>query len=131
MIKTVHRLIGFTIGLLAFTAVHLIEVQMWVPWFGGDHNAWFLNDQHAGQFTFVGLFIISLIAGWFRLSGSSVAFGACVAMTLALFLSPHGPGSLFPMALGIGGTLVVIACWPATLIGKELRGWVTRRHRMQ
>lgn len=67
------------------------------------------------------LFVMSLIAGWFGLSGLMIAVGAWVAMTVVVVTFPDGPGNLFPIALAIGGSLVVMACWPATFIGSELR----------
>ena len=125
MTKT-NRLIGFVVGGLLFIVAHVIEMRLWAPWFGRSHDAWFVSDQHAAQFMFGWLFVMSLIAGWFRLSGLMIAVGAWVAMTVVLFTFPDGPGNLFPIAFAIGGTLVVMACWPATFIGKALRGLAGR-----
>ena len=129
MTKTIHRLIGFTIGVVAFTVVHLIEVQMWVPWFGGEHDAWFLNQGHAAAVMVGCLFAVSLVGGWFTVSGPMMALGAWVAMTGILFIKPEGPGNIFPIVLAFGGVYALFGCWLGGWIGKELRGLVPRRHR--
>ncbi|HZX54334.1 MAG TPA: hypothetical protein VFE86_06620 [Ilumatobacteraceae bacterium] len=113
---------------MTVVVLHLIEVRMWQTWFGGAYDAWFMNDPNAGAFMIGGLFVVGVIAGGFYLPGPSMAFGAWIAMDWLLFWGPGGPGNLFPIVMVVGAVLIVIACWPATLIGKELRGLVTRPH---
>jgi hypothetical protein len=125
MTKT-NRLIGFVVGGLLFSLGHLIEMRFWAPSFGRSHQAWFVGDQQAAQFMFGWLFVTSLIAGWFRLSGFMIVVGAWVAMTAVIFTFRDGAGTLFPIALVIGGTLIAIACWPAAFAGKEVRNWMSR-----
>jgi hypothetical protein len=116
------------VGALAFLAIHFIEVQKWATWFGGVHQPWFLNDQTATDFTLISLFVLSIIAGGFYLTGPWIVSGVLVGMIVALFSQSDGPGTLFPIVLAIGTVFALIVCWPGAFIGKELRDLLTRSH---
>ena len=128
MTNTRRRLAASIVGALTVLVLHLIEVRMWSSWFGDSYAPWFMNDPNAGALMIGGLFIVGLIAGGFYLPGPSMAMGAWIAMDWLLLWRPGGPGNIFPIVMAVGAVLMVIACWPATLIGKELRGLVTRLH---
>lgn len=118
---------GITTGALTFFLVHRVEVKMWAAWFGGVHKPWFLNDQKAGAFALISLFVVSLTAGGFYLTGPWIAFGAWIAMIVVLFRQPGGPGTIFPIVLAFGAVFALIACWPSAFIGKELTNWLRKR----
>ena len=112
------RWFGFALGLLTFVAAHAIEVFMWVPWFGGVHDPWFLNAGRAVAFTMGSLFVVGLIGGALRVSGLGIAAGAAVAMAVVLIWG--GGSSIFPIVLVAGGLLTLVSSTLGAWIGKEL-----------
>ena len=112
------RWFGFALGLLTFVAAHAIEVFMWVPWFGGVHDPWFLNAGRAAAFTMGSLFVVGLIGGALRVSGLGMAAGAGAAM--AVVLMRGGGGSIFPIVLAAGGLLILVSSTLGAWIGQEL-----------
>ena len=99
---------------------------MWVPWFGGVHDPWFLNAGRAAAFTMGSLFVVGLIGGALRVSGLGMAAGAGAAM--AVVLMRGGGGSIFPIVLAAGGLLILVSSTLGAWIGKELINLtVTRR----
>ena len=120
------RWFGFALGLLTFVAVHSLEALMWVPWFGGVHDPWFLNSGRAAAFTMGSLFAVGLIGGALRVSGLGIAAGAAAAMAVVLMWG--GGGSIFPIVLVAGGLLILVSSTLGAWIGKELINLtVTRR----
>jgi hypothetical protein len=118
------------VGAATFVASHRIEVARWGSWFGGEHAPWFLNDgSRAVLFTTGCLFVATLITGilWARgkqdaiVHGGNVAAGAVVAMTVLVFAAPGGPGNLFPIAIAIGGFIVVLSAAVASVIVAALK----------
>jgi hypothetical protein len=117
---------SLAIGAATFVAGHFVEVANWQPWFGGgDHAAWFLNDgHHAVLFMMACLFGAELVAGllWAQdtfdavVDGINVAAGAVVAMTLLLLTAAWGPGNLFPIAIVIGGLLLLLSTFIASML---------------
>jgi hypothetical protein len=117
---------SLAIGAAAFVAGHFVEIATWRTWFGGgEHAAWFLNDgNRAVVFMMACLFGAELIAGllWARdtldavADGVNVAAGAVVAMTLLLLSAAWGPGNLFPIAIAIGGCLVLLSTFVASMV---------------
>ncbi len=91
---------------------------MWVPWFGGVHDPWFLNAGRAAAFTMGSLFAVSLIGGALRVSGLGIAAGAAAAMAVVLMWG--GGGSIFPIVLVAGGLLILVSSTLGAWIGKEL-----------
>jgi hypothetical protein len=117
---------ALTLGALTFVLGHFIEVAKWRSWFeGGEHAAWFLNDGNRAVLFMMGcLFVASLFASvlWARdkgdafVHGGNVAAGAVIAMTVLIFAAPWGPGNLFPIAIAIGGFMLLLSTFAAALI---------------
>jgi len=119
------RSVSFIVGLLAFLAIHAIEVITWSRWFGGAHEAWFLNSGRAIAFTLSCLFAVSVAVGAARLSGLLMAAGAIAAMTGVLLL---GVGStIFPIVLTMGGIFILGPVTLGAWIGREIEGLFRRR----
>lgn len=114
------------LGAVAFVAAHLVTAAKWVPWFGGqDYPPWFLNDgNRAVLFMVACVFVAALTAGvlWARsqreafVHGINLAAGAVVAMAVVLFTAPSGPGTLFPIALAVGGCILLLSSVLAAMI---------------
>jgi hypothetical protein len=69
---------------------------------------WFLDDGRSAGVTLGALFVAGLITSERQSplsSGLGVAVGACAAMAVVLFR--RGPGTIFPLVLAVGGTLVI------------------------
>jgi hypothetical protein len=115
------RAVGFVAGLLTFVAAHEVEVLKWAAWFGSVHDPWFLNSGRAVAFTMACLFVSSLIAGWFRLSGFMFAAGATTAMIVVLFLKEGGPGTIFPIVIAIGTAFILVISMLGVWIGDTCR----------
>lgn len=120
------RAMGFASGLLTFAATHAVEVIMWSRWFGGVYRPWFLNSGQAALFTLSSLFGVSLIAGWFRVSGLMIGAGAFVAMALIMFGRGGGPGTIAPLVLGAGGLFIAAASLLGAWLGSEIRDRIFR-----
>ena len=122
------RLTAFLSGAAAFTAAHVVEVIAWHDVFApvGDYPPWFLNAGRAVAFTAACLFCVSIAHTWvarsvrhtWMVATASLTVGAVVAMTVVLALS--GPGTIFPLALGIGALIAAAACGSGGLIGARL-----------
>ena len=122
------RLTAFLSGAAAFTAAHVVEVIAWRDVFApvGDYPPWFLNAGRAVAFTAACLFCVSIAHTWvarsvrhsWMVAAASLTIGAVVAMTVVLALS--GPGTIFPLALGIGALIAAAACGSGGLIGARL-----------
>jgi hypothetical protein len=115
-----------SLGAATFVAAHFIEVAQWSSWFGGGgHAAWFLNDGNRAVLFMGGcLFVATLVSGipWIRVKAdaivhaANVAAGAVAAMIVLIFLAPWGPSNLFPIAIAIGTSVVVVSTFAATAI---------------
>jgi hypothetical protein len=112
------RWLGFVIGLLTFSAAHVIEVAKWALWFGGAHAPWFLNSGRAIVFTLGCVFAVSFIAGVLQLPGAAIAAGAATAMTLILLLG--GSGTIMPIVLAAGGLMLAVASLLGAWLGREI-----------
>ena len=108
------------IGLLTFAATHLIVMAKWTSWFHGEHEPWFLNTAEAGQFTVASVFVVSLIAGVFDISGVFLWIGAVAAMAVVMCLPP-GPGTLWPMVMMMGGGFFAVAVLAGSVLGLAIR----------
>jgi hypothetical protein len=118
------RLIGFICGAAAFGSAHAIEVAQWHGWFQGEYEPWFLNSGRAILFTFscvavAGVLVALLSRPGRRVRGIAVGAGAVAAMTYVMFFTGPGPGTLFPIVLMAGCSLL--------LAGSTLGAWVGRR----
>jgi hypothetical protein len=119
------------LGAAAFLVSHLVEVEMWSSWFGGNGlTPWFLNSARAGAFTAVSLALVAGFAaardaGEATVRGVNVGLGAAAAMVVVLFVV--GPGTLFPIALAIGLAVVESASVGGALAGASLKGAASAR----
>lgn len=120
LVLTRGRIAGIAIGLLTFVATHLVLMTKWTSWFHGQYEPWFLNAASAGQFTAVCVFAVSLIAGLLDISGVSLWLGALAGMT-AVMLFPPGPGTLWPIAMALGGLLLGAAVLFGSALGLGIR----------
>jgi hypothetical protein len=111
---------GLLCGAVAFALAHAVLAAKWTTWFGGtsEHEPWFLNAGNlAVAFPVVCVFLASVAASavWAGrddapVYGINVAMGATFMMTVALFtVVAGGPGTLFPIAIAIGGLLFFVA----------------------
>ena len=122
--------IGFMIGVLTFVGAHTVEVAMWRDWFGGEHAPWFLNSGRAVAFTMGCIFMASvaesaLATSELPVGGVTVALGAVAAMTAVLMAGPGG--TIFPIALAIGGELLLLSSAAGALVGWAIRRTVRSR----
>jgi len=98
-------------------------------WFGGAHQAWFLNDgSEPVVFTSICLLLASAAASamWARRDdapwyGVNVAVSAGIAMIVVLCVI--GPGTLFPIVIALGGSIIgassvvgALIVWPMKLV---------------
>jgi hypothetical protein len=121
-----RRAIAIGAGALTFWLAHIVEASHWHDWFRGGYDPWFLNSGRAMVFTLACITIVSATVGAFdrrrrATKGLAVAGGAFTAMVLVLFLRAAGPGSIFPIVVVAGGTLLVLSsvagAWAGTLLG--------------
>jgi hypothetical protein len=115
---------SFTLGAVAFLAVHAVEVYRWRDWFdaAGRYQPWFLNTGPSAGAAVLVLAVAGAGASalWARngvdagLQALAVAAGAALAMTITLFVI--GPGNIFPIVL-MAGTGVAVA-------GAAVGGWL-------
>ena len=122
---TGHRVAGVVIGLVTFLATHLVLVAKWTSWFHGQYEPWFLNTTSAGQFTVACIFAVSLIAGLFSTSGVFLWVGAVVAMMVVMSFPP-GPGTLWPIAMAIGGFMLAVAILSGNMLGLGIQYLVAK-----
>jgi hypothetical protein len=128
---------GLLLGAFAFFASHQVIVLKWTAWFAGDarYVPWFLNDGNVAiVFTGGILFAASVLASglWAEKNdslvyGVNVAAGAFVTMTVVIFTLKGGPGTLFPIALAMGGWLTFVATFTGALIVWPLKHVSRRR----
>jgi hypothetical protein len=107
-------LIRLLIGAAAFLVAHTIEAARW-DWFGPAHEPWFLNSGRALVFTALCLVAAGTLVGRSLVDGVYIATGATVALIGVLFLT--GPGTVFPIVILMGGTVVALS----TMAGVGLR----------
>jgi hypothetical protein len=115
---------AFVAGALTFVAAHAIEVARWTSWFGGTRVPWFLNSTPAIAFTLALVFAVSALivpAGLSAPKARGFGFGAgvVVAMTVVLFAGP-GPGTIFPIVIVFGGTILLLASLAGTWLGRQV-----------
>jgi hypothetical protein len=114
------QLKNLLLGAIAFIIVHIVILETWQTWFhgGGGHAAWFLNSEPSVVFTAIVFAVINfaavLASGERRgdavmLVVLNVAVGAVVAMAVALFRLPGGPGTIFPIVIVTGFALFAAA----------------------
>lgn len=117
---TKHRAVVISIGVLTFTATHLILVAKWTTWFHGQYEPWFLNTTPAALFTLACFFVVSLVAGLLGTFGLFILVGAVVAMAVVMFLPP-GPGTLWPIAMVLGGCMLAAPILIGNMLGLGIR----------
>ena len=122
---TRHRVAGVVIGLVTFLATHLVLVAKWTSWFHGQYEPWFLNTTSAVQFTVACVFAVSLIAGLFSTSGVFLWVGAVIAMMVVMSFPP-GPGTLWPIAMAIGGFMLAVAILSGNMLGLGIQYLVAK-----
>ena len=113
------------LGASTFVASHLVEATAWSTWFQGVAAPWFLNSGRAVAFTAACVFAGGFFATAFNrlerrgavIDGCNVAGGAVVAMIVVLIAV--GPGTLFPIVIVIGATILA-----ATAVAGALGGWL-------
>ncbi len=111
-------------GAAAFAAAHLVERWRWTEWFGGagEHAPWFLNSGRAVAFTAAALFIVGAIGarslgGAGRAGGIAMAAGAVTSMIVVLTIV--GPGTLFPIVIGVGAAIVTVSTMVGWMLGRK------------
>ena len=112
------------LGAGSFVVAHLAEAAWWTTWFRGVYAPWFLNSGRAVAFTAGCQFVASAIVSTrdpreTLVRAAYVAAGAAAAMVAVLALV--GPGTLFPIALGIGAIVLAAASVAGGLAGSALR----------
>lgn len=117
---TKHRIPAVIIGALTFAITHVVLVVKWKSWFHGQFEPWFLNTASASQLTLACLFVTSLMAGLFEISGLFIWLGTAFAMVVVMFLPP-GPGTLWPIAMAIGGFTLGLAILSGNMLGLGIR----------
>jgi hypothetical protein len=121
----VFRLTAIAAGAAAFGFAHAIEAAAWRAVFApaGDYVPWFLNSGRAVALTAACLCLVSLAHALLVKSkrdqlpsviGNLVvgAVGAMVAI-----LAVNGPGTLFPIAIAIGGLIAAVSCASGAYLG--------------
>jgi hypothetical protein len=122
---TRRRVASAIIGLVTFVATHLILVATWMSWFHGQHEPWFLNTTAAGEFTAACVFVVSAVAGALNASGLFLWLGSIAAMTIVMLMAP-GPGTLWPIAMAFGGSVLAVAVLSGNLLGLGVRDLVAK-----
>jgi hypothetical protein len=129
-----HPWTRLLVGAITFLAVHLIVLFRWEVWFGGStaFAAWFMNASGAVAFTVAVFVLVNAAvavahgqqpAEQAAVGAGYVAAGAVVVMTVVLMTLPGGAGTLFPIAIAIGATLIGISS-----VAGAMAGWLfTRR----
>jgi hypothetical protein len=113
------------LGASTFVVSHLVEAAAWSTWFQGVAAPWFLNSGRAVAFTAACVFAGGVVATTFNrldrsgavIDGCNVAGGAVGAMIVVLIAV--GPGTIFPIVIAIGTTIMA-----ASAIGGALAGWL-------
>ncbi len=111
------RRAGFAaaLGAVAFLVADAVEARYW-RWFAGQSpfTAWFLNSGRAIVVTGLCVFAGAAVAaaqvrgpGGKAMQGACAAIGACDAMAIVLFV--RGPGTMFPIVLAVGASVLFIA----------------------
>jgi len=116
---------GAAAGAVVFIVAHALEVAAGI---GGD-QPWFIAALPSALFTAgcmfaAGAVLAAVSAGRFTdlyLLALSVAAGAAFPMAVTLFTHPRGPGNLFPIALIVGGGVLLIATAAGAMVGWWLR----------
>jgi hypothetical protein len=109
------------LGAVAFLAAHAVMVAAWTTWFGPEWQPWFLNSG-PGVLLTVGCIVIAgflanLLAQDRRetlVHGGNVAAGAVIAMIATLFTI--GAGTLFPIVIALGSTLIIASSFAGAFI---------------
>jgi hypothetical protein len=125
----------FVFGALAFLGAHGVLVAMWQAWFepAGAYEPWFLNSGRAVAFVAIVLLAGSAAAGMAMRIGPGeslrrgVTFGGGAAAAMAIVLLASSPGTLFPIALGIGAAIALAASIAGTAAGSALGSSLVRR----
>jgi hypothetical protein len=122
------------LGAITFLAAHAVEAAAWKTWFHGEYAPWFLNSGRAVAFTAASLVVVGLIVGvttparrGSMVAEWNIAAGAIAAMIVVLFAV--GPGTLFPIAIVIGGAVVGVSSVAGVLTGSALRAGLSRSSR--
>jgi uncharacterized membrane protein len=106
---------------VAFLAAHAVMVAAWKTWFGPEWQPWFLNSGRGVLFTMGCIVIAGFLANLLAqdrhetlVHGGNVAAGAVIAMIATLFTL--GPGTLFPIAIAFGSTLIIASSFAGAFI---------------
>jgi hypothetical protein len=139
MRKTTRVVSGTALGAVTFAAAHLIIISKWSVWFGGTsaHAAYWMNSADSAPilFTAAAVSAATAVATVFSVgrrnvgtgaaimdaggaeprllnaaaAAGSITAGAVIAMVCVLFTRPGGPGTLFPIAIVMGGLVLCFA----------------------
>lgn len=123
------RVTSFAVGAAAFSLAHAVTVVAWRAVFApaGDlHAPWFLNSGRAVAFTaaclFAAAFGYTLLAKSIRsrwlVAVAHLVAGAVFAM--AVVLAMIGPGTIFPLALAVGGLIASVSSASGGYLGTRL-----------
>jgi hypothetical protein len=106
------RVTAIVVGAATFLIAHFIESRTWQS-FGGNHAPWFLNSGRAVAFTAACFFVVAVAVGIvadrtrFLQNGVFLAVGGALASAFVLWRL--GPGTLFPIAIGVSALILVIS----------------------
>jgi hypothetical protein len=113
------------IGAATFVVAHIIEASLW-GFFGGAHQAWFLNSGRAVAFTAACFFTAGLLVGAAggrtapMRHGVFLGLGGLLAAMVVLF-TRVGAGNLFPIALTIGAVLLMASSVAGLIASRAAR----------
>ena len=122
--------LGTGLGIAAFIVSHIIIVAKWGTWFDGapEHWPYWMNSASRSPILFtlgnvlvtaampVGLWMgepknVDGTLATFLIAPAAVAVGATMAMVVVLFTQPQGPGTLFPIAIAVGGLILFVGAF--------------------
>jgi hypothetical protein len=124
------KLLG--IGAMAFVALHLLLVITWQRWFAAGQAVapWFMNSLASVT---VGLAVFATAGAAApasrpdgfesrAASAATLAVGGAIPMIVVLFTMRGGPGTLFPIAIVIGWSILFVGA----LVGGAV-AWLFQR----
>jgi hypothetical protein len=110
-------------GFVTFVAAHAIEAARWREWFHGEYAPWFLNSGRAVLFTSAALFAAAAVtaARTGRPIGHGLKTAAGAVAAMIAVLATGDAGTIFPIVLAVGASIVVVTAVAGALAGAALR----------